>query len=123
MKVIVYLLGFSHIAICTYLILYTKESVSFLKGLFNTYQLKYLSAIPAVYALLFLISASATVHTWVIRIIGLLAAVEAVVAFTNPKKIYSQMLDWYFDNVSEQANRLLGIIGVVFGTVILTWIQ
>ena len=49
MKVIVYLLGFSHIALSTYLILYTKESVSFLKGMFNTYQLKYLSAILSVY--------------------------------------------------------------------------
>jgi hypothetical protein len=123
MKVIVYLLGFGHIALCTYLILYTKESIDFIKGLFNTYQLKYLSAIPAGYGLLFLISASATTQPWVFRIVGLLAAVEAVVAFTNPQKIYSQMLDWYFTNVSEQANRFLGIIGVVFGTVILTWIQ
>jgi len=123
MNVIVYLLGFGHIALCTYLILYTKESVDAMKGMFNTYQLKYLSAIPAVYALLFLMSASATTHPWVFRIIGLLAAAEAVVAFTNPKKIYSQMLDWYLNSVSEQANRLFGMIGVVFGTVILTWIQ
>ena len=123
MKAIVYLLGFGHIAVCTYLILYTRESLDTLKGMFNTYQLKYLSAIPAVYGILFLISASATIHPWVFRVVGLLAAVEAVVAFTNPQKIYSQMLDWYFDKVSEQANRLFGIIGVVFGTVILTWIR
>ena len=123
MKAIVYLLGFGHIAVCTHLILYTRESLDTLKGMFNTYQLKYLSAIPAVYGILFLISASATIHPWVFRVVGLLAAVEAVVAFTNPQKIYSQMLDWYFDKVSEQANRLFGIIGVVFGTVILTWIR
>ncbi|MFO7714376.1 hypothetical protein [Desulfosarcina sp.] len=123
MKVIAYLLGFGHIVFGTYLILYTKESVSVLKGLFNTYQLKYLAAIPAVYALLFLVSASATTHPWVLRIVGILAVVEAVVAFTNPKKIYGQVLDWYFDSLSDQANRLFGIIGVVFGTAILTWIQ
>ena len=122
MKVIVYLLGFGHIALCTYLILFTRESLDILKNMFQTFQLKYLSAIPAVYAILFLISASATAHPWMFRIIGLLAAVEAVVAFTNPKKIYSQMLDWYFGNVSDQANRLFGIIGIIFGTVILTWI-
>lgn len=122
MKVIVYLLGFGHIALCTYLILYTRESLDILKDMFQTFQLKYLSAIPAVYAILFLISASATAHSWVFRIIGLLAAVEAVVAFINPKKIYSQMLDWYFDNISDQANRLFGIIGIIFGIVILTWI-
>ena len=123
MKAIVYLLGFGHIALSTYLILYTQDALDLLKGLFKTYQLKYLAAIPAVYAILFLISASATIHPWVFRMVGLLAIVEAVVALTNPRKIYSQMLDWYFDKVSEQANRLFGIIGVVFGTVILTWIQ
>ena len=123
MKVIIFLLGFSHIALSTFLILYTKESVSFLKGLFNTYQLKYLSALPAVFSLLFLISASATTHPWILRLLGLLAAVETVVAFFNPNKIYSQMLDWYFSSVSEKTNRLFGMIGIVLGTVILTWIQ
>ena len=122
MKVIVYLLGFGHIVLCTFLILYTRESIATLKSMFQNYQLKYLSAIPGVYALLFLISASATTHPWVFRIVGLLAAVEAVVAIINPRAIYSEMLDWYFANVSDQANRLFGIIGIVFGTVILTWI-
>lgn len=123
MKVIVYLLGFLHIAACTCLILYTKESVDWFKNLFQNYQLKYLSVIPAVFGLLFLISASVTAFPWVFRIIGLLAIVEAVVAFTNPQKIYSRMLDWYFENVSDQTNRLFGIIGIIFGTVILTWIH
>jgi uncharacterized protein YjeT (DUF2065 family) len=122
MKVIVYLLGFGHIVLCTFLILYTRESIDTLKGIFRNYKLKYLSTIPAVYALLFLISASTTTHPWVFRIVGLLAICEAVVAFTNPQKIYTRMLDWYFGNVSDQTNRLFGMIGIVFGTVILTWI-
>jgi hypothetical protein len=122
MKVIVYLLGFGHIALCSYLILYTSKSISSLKSMFDTYQLKFLSAIPAVYALLFLVSASATSHPWVFRIIGLLALAEAAVAFTNPRKIYSEMLDWYFGNVGKDVNRLFGIVGIIFGTLILTWI-
>jgi hypothetical protein len=32
------------------------------------------------------------------------------------------MADWYFEKVSDQTNRLFGIIGIIFGTVILTWI-
>ena len=123
MKAIVYLLGFGHIALCTYLILCTRETVDSLKGMFHTYQLRNLSAIPALYSLLFLISASATTYPWVFRIIGLLALCEAIVAFTNPKNIYSEMLDWYFKSLSDQTQRLFGIIGVIFGTAILTWIK
>jgi hypothetical protein len=122
MKAIVYLLGFGHIAICSCWVLYTRETVDTLKGWFQTYPLKYLSAIPAVFGFLFLVSASATAHPWVFRIIALLAFCEAVLAFTDPKKIYSRMLDWYFENVSDQTNRLFGVIGIIFGTAILTWI-
>jgi len=123
MKVIVYLLGFGYIVIGSYLILYTRETVDVLKGLSQKYQPRYLSAIPAVFGLLFLISASATSYPWVFRIIGLLGVCKAIVAFTNPQKVYSRMLDWYFGNISDQTQRLFGIIGIIFGTVILTWIK
>ena len=123
MKMIVYLLGFGHIAICACLILYTRETVDALKRLFQGAQLRYLSAIPAVFGLLFLISAPATTYPWVLRIVGLLAVGEAIVAFTNPQKIYSRMLDWYFTQVSDQTQRLFGIIGIIFGTVLLSWIK
>jgi uncharacterized protein YjeT (DUF2065 family) len=123
MKAIVYLLGLWHIALGTYLVLHTKETVNWLNGLFHTYQLKYLSVIPAAIALQFLVAAPATTHSWVFRIFGLLAAVEAAVAFANPKKIYSEMLEWYFTNVSGKTNRLFGMVCIVFGTVILTWIK
>lgn len=123
MKAIVYPLGFGHIAIGSYLILYTRETVNVLKSLSQTYQLKYLSAIPAVFGLLFLISSAGTIHPWVLTIIGLLAVAKAVLAFTDPQKIYRRMLDWYFENVSDQTQRFFGIIGIVFGTAILTWIK
>lgn len=123
MQAIVYLLGFSHIAASVCLILYTQQSIAWLKGLFNKYKLKHWAAIPAVFGVLFLISASAVTYPWVFRIVGLLAFCEAAMAFTNPYKIYSRVLDWYFEDVSSQAQRLFGIIGVVFGTVILTWMR
>ena len=122
MKMIVYLLGLTCIASSTFLILYTRETVNAFKSLFQKYPLKYLSAIPAVFGLLFLVTASSTTHPWVFRIIALLAFCEAAVAFADPKKIYSRMVDGYVGNVSDQTNRLFGIIGIIFGTVILTWI-
>lgn len=123
MKMIVYLLGLTCIASSTFLILYTRETVNAFKSLFQKYPLKYLSAIPAVFALLFMIASSATIYPWVLRIIGLLAACEAVLALTNPHSVYSKMLDWYFGDVSDGTQRLFGIIGIIFGTVLLTWVR
>ena len=121
MKIVVYLLGIGYIAICAYLILYTKETLEVLRGVFRTYQLKYLAAYPLVIGLLFLISAAATCYPWVFLIIGLLALGESALAITNPQNIYSRMLDWYFEKVSLRINQFFGIIGVMFGTLILTW--
>jgi len=63
MKMIVYLLGFGYIAIGSYLILYSGKTIDALKGLCQKYQLRYLAAIPAVFGLPFLISASVTTPT------------------------------------------------------------
>ncbi len=120
MKVIVYLLGLGLIAVSSVLILYTRETLAALKDLYQSYPLKYLAAIPLVVGILFLIAASATCSPWIFRLIGLLAFCEAVVAFTNPDQLYSKLLDWYFDKISLQTHQLFGIIGIIFGTVILT---
>ena len=120
MKGIIYLLGFTCIAYCTYFNLYTRQAVNALKSMFQTYQLKYWAAIPAVVAILFLISAPAAKCPWLFWIVGILAAIEAIVAFINPQKIYSRMLDWLFENVSDQAYKFFAIVGVIFGTLILT---
>lgn len=123
MKAIVYLLGFSYIAMCSFLILYTRESVTTFKKLFDNCETRYLSIIPAIIGLLFLVAASATGYPWVFRIIAVVAFAEAVLAIVNPDKIYSRMLGWYFEDISDRTHRLFGIIGLVFGIVILTWIK
>ena len=122
MKVIVYFLGVVYIAIGSIFILYTREYVDALKKLIQEIPLKVLSALPAVFGILFFISAVATTFPWFFRVIGIIAIVEAVVVFTNPHNLYSRLLDWYF-NLSDKTQRLFGIISIIFGTAILTWIK
>lgn len=120
MKFVIYLLGIICIAYCTYLNLYTRQAVDSIKNLYQTYQLKILAVLPAVVALLFLIAAPAAKCPWPFWIVGALAGAEAVVTFLNPRKIYSRMLDWLFENVSDRAYKLFSVLGVIFGTLLLT---
>jgi hypothetical protein len=120
MKVVIYLLGIGLIGYCTYFNLYTRQAVDSLKSMFKSYPLQYLAAIPAVFAVLFLISAPASKCPWPFWIVGILAAIEAVVAFLNPQKIYSRMLDWLFANLSDQGYKVSAILGIIFGTLLLT---
>jgi uncharacterized protein YjeT (DUF2065 family) len=121
MKVIVFLLGIGYIAIGSVLILYTRSTVDALKGLFLKYPLKYVAVFYAIFGFLFLISASAITYPWIFRIIGLAAIIEAVLAYTNPQAIFTRMLDWYF-GLSDQAQRLVGIVSIILGTAFIGWI-
>ena len=120
MKIVIYLLGFACIAYCTYFNLYTRHAADALKRLYQTYQLRYLAMIPAVVAVLFFVSAPAAECPWPFWIVGMLSAIEAVVAFINPQNIYSRMLDWLFANTSDQAYKALAILGIIFGTLLIT---
>ncbi len=122
MKIIVYFLGVVYIAIGSIFILYTREYVDALKKLIQEIPLKFLSALPAVFGILFFIAALTTTFPWFFRVIGIIAIVEAVVVFTNPHNLYSRLLDWYF-NLSDKTQRLFGIISIIFGTAILAWIK
>jgi uncharacterized protein YjeT (DUF2065 family) len=122
MQIIVYLLGFGSIAISSCLILYPRATIDLYRGLYQKYPLTYIAALAAVFGLFFLIAAPITTYPWFFRIIGVLFLLEALLAFFNPQKIYNRMLEWYFMKVSDQTQRLFGIIGVIFGTAILSWV-
>ncbi len=121
MEIIVYLIGLIYIALCSALILYPKELIDALKNMFEKYKLKHLAVIPAAFGLLFWICASATVYPAVFWFIGLIGLCEAVLAFFNPSRIYSRMMDWYLGSLSDQTQRIFGIIGIILGTLIMTW--
>jgi len=59
---------------------------------------------------------------WIIRLIGLLAIIEAGVLFLISKKLYDELINWYVNLASDNIYRLFGIISLVFGTVFLSWI-
>lgn len=56
MKVTRYLLRLGHIALCACRTPYARDAIDGRKGMFRNFQLKYICAVPAVYALLFLVT-------------------------------------------------------------------
>ena len=105
---------------CT--ILYTDETRKFVKRIFNNIDQKILSALPFIFGILFIFSASATSIPWLIRLIGLMGVIEGVVFFLIPKDLYDKFIDWYVNSLSDQTYRLSGILGIILGTAVLSWI-
>ena len=122
MKYIVYLLGFLWIAVGAIAILYTDDYQAYFKGLMTRLDRKMLAVIPAAFGLLLLFAASSTTHSGIIGLIGVLGIVKGVLIFFNPGGLFEISKDW-LDTLSGQGYRLVGIIALVLGTVVISWIQ
>lgn len=122
MKYIVYLLGFLWVAAGAIAILYTDDYKAYLKGLMDRLDRMVLAIIPAAFGLLLLFAASSTSHGWFIGLIGVLGIVKGVLIYFNPGGLFELSKTW-LEGLSDQGYRLTGIIALVLGTVVISWIQ
>lgn len=104
------------------LIIYTRESKSMIKSLVTNLNRRILSTFPAILGVFLIIAASESHHSWFIRLIGILAVLKGGFIFWNPQNLYDKIVDWYLNSVSDQTFRFFGIIALILGTVILSWI-
>ena len=122
MKIIVYLLGFLWVAAGAAAILYTVDYKACLKGVLEKLDRRILALIPAVFGLLLLFAASSTTHGWFVGLIGVLGLAKGVLIYFNPAGLFETSRNWLYA-VSDQGYRLMGIIALVLGTVVISWIQ
>jgi uncharacterized protein YjeT (DUF2065 family) len=122
MKYIIYVLGFAWIAAGAFAILYSDMYRAYVQRLMNQTNRTWLAMIPAVMGMLLLLSASSIAHSGFIALIGGLAIVKGLLIYFNPAGLFQTTGDW-LKNLSDQGYRLIGIIALVLGTVVISWIQ
>jgi hypothetical protein len=122
MAVILFLLGLLFIALGTGLILSTNEVKQFFKNFLAEKNLKIAAAAPGVVGFLFIVGAGASTHPLLLRILGILCLAEAAMMVFNPKGLYTEMLNWYFEKISERTHQIFGIVAVIVGTFIVAWV-
>jgi len=104
------------------IIIYTRESKSMIKSLVADLDRRFLSVLPAIFGVFLIIAATESRHSWFIRLIGILAVLKGGFIFWNPQNLYNKIVDWYLNSLSDQTFRFFGIIILILGTVILSWI-
>lgn len=122
MKWFLYAVSIIWVAIGCCTILYVNESRNVLRNIFNKIDRKILSTFEAIMGILLVVSATASHHSWLIRLIGFMAVIEGVIIFFIPKNLYDELIDWYLNSASDQTYRLFGIISIILGTAVLSWI-
>jgi len=110
------------IAVGSLFILYTEESRRFLGNFMGKVKPRFLAFIPIVVGVLLIISAKASGAFWFILILGLLAIGKGVYLLLAPHGQTEALLNWWFDSAQDRTYRLWGLIIVVLGMVILSWL-
>jgi uncharacterized protein YjeT (DUF2065 family) len=102
-------------------ILYTEDYKGYISGLLSKLNRMYLAIIPAVFGLLLMLAASSTSHKGFIIAIGVIGIIKGVLIYFNPGGLFDLSKDW-LENLSAQGYRLIGIIALVLGTVVISWV-
>jgi hypothetical protein len=122
MKWFLYGISLLWIAAGSWIILYTSGHRNAMKRMIRGVDRKILSFLPAVIGVLLIIAASVSRHAWFLRVIGILGVIKGGIIFFNPKNMCDGLTNWYLDSMSDQTYRFFGIIALILGTAILSWI-
>ncbi len=122
MKWFLYAFSLIWISLGSGLIIYTRESKNMIKSFVTDLDRRILSALPTIFGAFLIVAASESRHSWFIRLIGILGVLKGVFIFWNPQNSYDKIVDWYLNSVSDQTFRFFGIITLILGTSILSWI-
>lgn len=117
-----YLISAIWIAYGSCAILYTTQTKSTAETFLSKVPPKFLAAIPFISGILFIIAAPASSHPWVIRIFGVIGLLKGIFIFVNPVNLYLKTMDWYLVSISDQSHRFVGIMSVILGTALLSWV-
>ncbi len=117
-----YIISIAWISMGSCAILYTSDTRNTLNRSLSALNRKVLSVLPLAFGVLMIVAASATLHPWLVRILGILGLIKGVVVLANPMGLYDKSVKWFLESVSDQGFRLTGIITIILGTAVLSWI-
>ncbi len=121
MKWILYAISVLWIGFGSLVILYTTRTRESIGNLISQTNPKVLSALPIIGGILLIIAASAGTHAWFIRFLGLLALLKGALIVLNPQEMWTRTRELYH-KLSDQTYRLSGIILVILGTAMMSWV-
>lgn len=123
MQWFLYLFAIVWIAYGCCAVLYSFEVRQGFKLLLNNADRRLLAAMPVAFGLLLAISAAWSNHAWFVRLIGLLAVIKGVFIFWNPEKMWAKVSSWYIEDIDDRTHRAIGIVSIILGAAIISWIQ
>ena len=123
MNIVLYILAILWIVMGTFLVLYTEATQEVLKKLFFTDHFRWVAALPLIFGILLVVGAFFHKEMfWLIFVLGVLGILKGLFLIIGPSGQIKELLDWWFHKASERTIRLSGLISVILGTAILSYL-
>jgi uncharacterized protein YjeT (DUF2065 family) len=122
MKWVLYVISLIWVGSGVWFILYTEQSRNILtKAVNKAYDFLW-ALLAAIIGVLLIMAAPESRNMWFIVLLGILAAIKGLVIFFNPRNTYQRIKHWYLYDASDQMYRFFGIIILVLGIAVFSWI-
>ncbi|NIQ38403.1 MAG: hypothetical protein GTN81_07435 [Proteobacteria bacterium] len=118
-----YVMSILWVVFGTVSILYTDWLREFLKEHLENKNPRFLSPIPLVLGILLVISAGWSEIFWLVFLLGLLAVAKGLYLLVGPRGQIDMVVAWWSGEASERLYRFSGIIALVLGIALLSWIR
>ena len=123
MKWFLYLMSTYFIIAGAILILYTDWLRRLLQKMLRGVNLRWLFPLPLIFGVLFILSKDLVPYSWFIIVIGTLLIAKGVYLLLSPKKHTDTIINWWIDNAQDITYRLWGLIILILGITLFSWIQ
>lgn len=118
-----YLISIIWLAAGASAILYTADARNLARRALQDSNPTLMGSLPIIAGILLVLSVSATIHPWIVGTIGVLGIIKGGLMIYNPNNWYTKTIHWYLDEISDQTHRMFGIILLIFGTALISWIK
>jgi uncharacterized protein YjeT (DUF2065 family) len=123
MKILIFLIALAWISAGSFLILYTPETREWYRGIIARVNMRHLAAGPFIVGLILLVGAfSGGQFFAVLFFLGLLALAKGAFLALCPLPKIQALTDWWLDQASERTLRLWGIVVLIIGIALFSYL-
>lgn len=121
MRWVLYGFGILYIVFGAYAVLYTETCRRWVSRIWTDSNMKLLAVVAGVLGLLLILAAAQSRNSWFMVLMGVLGVAKCLLFLFGPANLRENLIRWFLDT-SDQTWRLYGIIGLVLGTAITSWV-
>lgn len=105
------------------IILYTDWLRGILQKMLRGVNLRWFFPLPLIFGVLLILSKDLVPHPWFIIVIGVFILGKGVYLLLAPKKHMDNITSWWMDNAQDITYRFWGIIVLILGITLFSWLR